>query len=80
MRLTVRRDRAGRFFVSVLVEERIEPLPPVFLRDGGAPEAAGLDLGLAALVTLDDGEKVDHPRLLRKYGAKLADLQRSLHR
>ncbi|CAM5496727.1 hypothetical protein SCYAM73S_06527 [Streptomyces cyaneofuscatus] len=80
VKLTVSRDRAGRFFVSVLVEERIAPLPPVFLRDGGAPKAVGLDLGLTALVTLDDGEKVDHPRLLRKYGAKIAKLQRSLHR
>ncbi|SBU91582.1 putative transposase [Streptomyces sp. Ncost-T6T-1] len=80
VKLIVTRDRAGRFFVSVLVEERIEPLPPVFLRDGGAPKAVGLDLGLTALVTLDDGEKVDHPRLLKKYGTKLADLQRSLHR
>ncbi|CAD5964864.1 MULTISPECIES: RNA-guided endonuclease InsQ/TnpB family protein [Streptomyces] len=80
VKLTVSRDRAGRFFVSVLMEERIAPLPPVFLRDGGAPKAVGLDLGLTALVTLDDGEKVDHPRLLRKYGAKIAKLQRSLHR
>ncbi|MFH9202413.1 RNA-guided endonuclease InsQ/TnpB family protein [Streptomyces anulatus] len=80
VKLTVSRDRAGRFFVSVLVEEQIEPLPPVFLRDGGAPKAVGLDLGLATLVMLDDGKKVDHPRLLRKYGAKLAALQRSLHR
>lgn len=80
VKLTVSRDRAGRFFVSVLVEEWIEPLPPVFLRDGGGPKAVGLDLGLAALVTLDDGEKAGRPRLLEKYGAKLADLQRSLHR
>ncbi|MEU8561981.1 transposase [Streptomyces cyaneofuscatus] len=80
VKLTVSRDRAGRFFVSVLVEERIAPLPPVFLRDGGVPKTVGLDLGLTALVTLDDGEKVDHPRLLKKYGAKLAQLQRSLHR
>ncbi|MFF8986287.1 RNA-guided endonuclease InsQ/TnpB family protein [Streptomyces globisporus] len=80
VKLTVTRDRAGRFFVSVLVEERIEPLPPLFLRGGGAPKAVGLDLGLTALVTLDDGEKVDPPRLLKKYGVKLADLQRSLHR
>ncbi|MFH9297861.1 hypothetical protein [Streptomyces sp. NPDC017520] len=58
VKLTVSRDRAGRFFVSVLVEERMEPLPPVFLRDGGAPKAVGLDLGLAALVTLDDGDQV----------------------
>ncbi|MFI1190815.1 RNA-guided endonuclease InsQ/TnpB family protein [Streptomyces californicus] len=80
VKLTVSRDRAGRFFVSVLVEERIEPLPPVFLPTGGVPKAVGLDLGLATLVTLDDGEKVEHPRLLRKYGAKLAARQRSLHR
>ncbi|WP_324795241.1 transposase [Streptomyces cyaneofuscatus] len=80
VKLTVSRDRAGRFFVSVLVEERIAPLPPVFLRDGGAPKAVGLDLGLTTLVTLDDGEKVDHPRLLKKYGAKLTQLQRSMHR
>ncbi len=80
VKLTVSRDRAGRFFVSVLVEERIEPLPPVFLPTGGAPKAVGLDLGLAALVTLDDGEKVEHPRLLKKYGAKLAARQRSMHR
>ncbi|MDT0490740.1 transposase [Streptomyces griseus] len=52
----------------------------MFLRDGGPPKAAALDLGLAALVTLDDGEKVDHPRLLKKYGARLAGLQRNLHR
>lgn len=68
VKLTVSRDRAGRFFVSVLVEERIEPLPPVFLRDGGAPKAVGLDLGLTALVTLDDGEKVDHPGCSRSTG------------
>ncbi|MGK3095070.1 RNA-guided endonuclease InsQ/TnpB family protein [Streptomyces sp. WAC01490] len=80
VKLTVSRDRAGRFFVSVLVEERIAPLSPIFLRDPGAPKAVGLDLGLAALATLDDGEKVDHPRLLKRYGAKLAQLQRSLHR
>ncbi|ARF74172.1 transposase [Kitasatospora albolonga] len=80
VKLIMSRDQAGRFFVSVLVEERIEPLPPVFLRDGGPPKAAALDLGLAALVTLDDGEKVDHPRLLKKYGARLAGLQRNLHR
>ncbi|MFE9460413.1 RNA-guided endonuclease InsQ/TnpB family protein [Streptomyces californicus] len=80
VKLTVSRDRAGRFFVSVLVEERIEPLPPVFLPAGDVPKAVGLDLGLAALVTLDDGEKVEHPRLLKKYGARLAARQRSLHR
>ncbi|MEU9359753.1 RNA-guided endonuclease TnpB family protein [Streptomyces sp. NPDC048301] len=80
VKLSVTRDRAGRYFVSVLVEERIEPLPAVFLPGGREPRAVGIDLGLAALVTLDDGTKVDHPRLLRKYEKELARLQRELHR
>ncbi|MFF9913736.1 RNA-guided endonuclease InsQ/TnpB family protein [Streptomyces sp. NPDC013457] len=80
VRLDVTRDRAGRFFLSVLVEERIEPLPPVFLPSGSEPKAVGLDLGLAALVTLDDGSLLEHPRLMRKYGEELARRQRALHR
>ncbi|MEU6228787.1 RNA-guided endonuclease TnpB family protein [Streptomyces sp. NPDC047042] len=80
VRLSVTRDRAGRFFVSTLVEERISPLPAAFVSGSRAPKAVGLDLGLASLVTLDDGTKVDHPRLLRRYAEKLARLQRELHR
>ncbi|MET9427439.1 MULTISPECIES: RNA-guided endonuclease TnpB family protein [unclassified Streptomyces] len=80
VKLTVTRDRAGRYFVSTLVEERIAPLPPVFLPEDTEPRAVGLDLGLAALVTLDDGRKLEHPRLLKKYAKQLADLQRQLHR
>ncbi|MFI8325870.1 RNA-guided endonuclease InsQ/TnpB family protein [Streptomyces sp. NPDC085529] len=80
VRLTVMRDRAGRFFLSVLVEERIDPLPPVFVAGTSAPKAVGLDLGLASLVTLDDGSTLAHPRLLKKYGDELARRQRELHR
>ncbi|MFD9853303.1 RNA-guided endonuclease InsQ/TnpB family protein [[Kitasatospora] papulosa] len=80
VKLSVTRDRAGRHFVSVLVEERIQPLPVAFLPGGREPRAVGIDLGLAALVTLDDGTKIDHPRLMRKYEKELARLQRGLHR
>ncbi|MGW7287319.1 RNA-guided endonuclease InsQ/TnpB family protein [Streptomyces sp. NPDC054847] len=80
VKLTVTRDRAGRYFLSVLVEERIEPLPVAFLPGGREPKVVGLDLGLAALVTLDDGTKLEHPRLLRKYANELAQRQRDLHR
>jgi len=80
VKLSVTRDRAGRHFVSVLVEERIQPLPAAFLPGGHEPRAVGIDLGLAALVALDDGTKIDHPRLMRKYGKELARLQRGLHR
>ncbi|WP_418957797.1 RNA-guided endonuclease InsQ/TnpB family protein [Streptomyces tritici] len=80
VRMNVTRDRAGRYFLSVLVEERVEPSPPVCLPGTSAPKAVGLDLGLAALVTLDDGSVLDHPRLMRKYGDELARRQRQLHR
>ncbi|MFE2070510.1 RNA-guided endonuclease InsQ/TnpB family protein [Streptomyces sp. NPDC059467] len=80
VRLSVTRDRAGRYFVSTLVEERIAPLPAVFVPGTREPKAVGLDLGLASLVTLDDGSKFDHPRLLKRYAEKLARLQRELHR
>ncbi|CAL9470399.1 hypothetical protein SUDANB120_02828 [Streptomyces sp. enrichment culture] len=80
VKLTVTRDRAGRFFLQILVEEHIAPLPPALAPDHTTPQAVGLDLGLAALATLDDGTTAGHPRLLRTYGAKLARLQRELHR
>ncbi|MET9701037.1 RNA-guided endonuclease TnpB family protein [Streptomyces sp. NPDC006529] len=80
VKLTVTRDRAGRFFLYVLVEERIARLPTAFVPGTDVPKAVGIDLGLTALVTLDDGSTVDHPRLLKKYEKKLARLQRELHR
>ncbi|MFF4005653.1 RNA-guided endonuclease InsQ/TnpB family protein [Streptomyces sp. NPDC001717] len=80
VKLTVTRDRAGRFFLSVLVEEVIVPLPEVFRQGSQEPKAVGLDLGLATLVTLDDGEKLPHPRLLAKYEKQLSSFQRDLHR
>ncbi|MEU6392837.1 transposase [Streptomyces sp. NPDC046939] len=80
VRLTVERDRAGRFFVAFLVEEVVEPLPVALLAGSREPRAVGLDLGLASLMTLDDGTKVDHPRLLRRYADRLRLLQRELHR
>lgn len=80
VRLSVTRDRAGRHFLSLLVEEVIAPLPSAFLPGSREPKAVGLDLGLASLVTLDDGSKLEHPRLLRRYAERLARAQRELHR
>jgi putative transposase len=80
VRLAVTRDRAGRYFVSMVVGERIAPLPAAFVPGSREPKAVGVDLGLASLVTLDDGTKLDHLRLLKRYAEKLARLQRELHR
>lgn len=72
--VTVSRDAAGRWFVSILCEDpSITPLPRV---EG----TVGIDAGLTALVTLSTGEKIANPRHERRDRAKLAKAQRSLSR
>ncbi|MEU8798624.1 RNA-guided endonuclease TnpB family protein [Spirillospora sp. NPDC048819] len=71
--VTVSQDNAGRWFVSLLVEETIVPLP-----DTGV--ALGIDAGLAHLVTLSTGEKVANPRHERADRRKLAKAQKDLSR
>ncbi len=69
--VTVSRDTAGRYFVSLVVEENIAALPP-------AATQIGLDLGLHATVTLDTGEKVGNPRFFQRDAQRLAKAQRRL--
>jgi putative transposase len=69
--VTVSRDTAGRYFVSILVEEEIAPLPP-------ASGQVGIDLGLHDVVVLDSGEKVGNPRFFAQDEKKLATAQRRL--
>jgi putative transposase len=69
----VRRDSVGRYFVSLLVEEEIEPLPP-------SPEQIGVDLGLTSLVITSKGDKVGNPRFFTTDEKKLARAQQRLAR
>nr|WP_217998477.1 RNA-guided endonuclease TnpB family protein [Actinomadura rubrobrunea] len=71
--VTVSRDNAGRWFVSILVEEKIRPLPPV-------EPAVGVDAGVTALVTLSTGEKIVNPQYERRERRRLAKAQRALSR
>ncbi|MEU8248422.1 RNA-guided endonuclease TnpB family protein [Nonomuraea sp. NPDC048916] len=71
--VTVSRDAAGRWFVSILVEEKISPLPPV-------EQVVGVDAGITALVTLSTGEKIANPRHERADRRRLARAQRALAR
>jgi putative transposase len=71
--VTVRRDSAGRYFVSLLVEETIEPLPP-------SPEQIGVDLGLTSLAITSKAEKVGNPRFYVLDEKKLARAQKRLAR
>ncbi|MEV4086005.1 RNA-guided endonuclease TnpB family protein [Nonomuraea fuscirosea] len=71
--VTVSKDAAGRWFVSLLVEEKIIPLAPV-------ERAVGIDAGITALATLSTGEKIVNPRHERRARRRLAKAQRALAR
>jgi len=73
--VTVSRDSAGRWFVSMLCEDAsIRPLAP-------APNPiVGIDAGITSLVTLSTGEKVENPRFEKKDRERLARAQRELER
>ncbi len=71
--VTVSKDAAGRWFASMLVEEKINPLPPV-------TRNVGVDVGITALATLSTGEKIVNPRHERRDRRKLAKAQRDLAR
>ncbi len=69
--VTITRDCADRYFVSILLEEQIEPLP-------AKENAVGVDLGLKDLVILSTGETVGNPKFFHKDEKKLAKAQQRL--
>ncbi|PZG14398.1 transposase [Nonomuraea aridisoli] len=71
--VTVSRDSAGRWFVSILVEEKIRPLAPV-------ERNVGLDAGITALATLSTGEKITNPGHERRDRRKLAKAHKAYAR
>ncbi len=64
---------AGRWFISVLEPEEVEGLP-----NGGS--SVGVDLGVARLATLSDGEVIENPRVFKQEERKLKRRQKSLSR
>lgn len=71
--VTVSRDPAGRWHVSILVETTVH--------DGPATDSAvGVDVGITSLVTLSTGEKIANPRHERRDRKRLALAQRRLSR
>ena len=67
--VTVSKDRIGRYFVSILVEETIEPLP---LTNKGV----GVDVGLKSFLITSDGETIANPKYYARDEKKLATAQR----
>ena len=63
--VTVSRDAAGRWHVSLLCEVTVQDGPPT-------DAVVGIDAGITSLVTLSTGEKVTNPRHERRDRAHLA--------
>ncbi len=69
--VSVSKDAAGRYFVSMLCDDTVSPKAP-------ATGRVGVDLGLTHFAILSTGEKIAAPNTFRKNEAKLAKLQRRL--
>ena len=69
--VTVSKDSADRWFVSLLCEDTITPAP-------ATTAAVGIDAGITCLATLSTGEKITNPRHERKDRERLAKAQREL--
>jgi len=67
--VTITKDCAGRYFISILVEEEIAHLPQ-------SEQTIGADLGVKSFVALSDGEIVGNPKFFAQDEKKLALAQR----
>src|SRR5207248_1777665 len=67
--VSVSKDCANRYFVSILLEEDIKPLPVV-------NKQVGLDLGLKSMVITSEGHAYGNPKFFAKDEKKLAKAQR----
>jgi putative transposase len=67
--VTITKDSANRYFVSILLKEEIKPLPIV-------RKMVGLDLGIKAMVALSTGETMGNPKYFAQDEKKLAKAQR----
>ncbi len=67
--VTLSKDCANRYFVSLLVEEDIKHLPVV-------KKQVGLDLGLKSMLITSDGHTYGNPKFFAKDEKKLAKAQR----
>ena len=71
--VTVSKTTTGKYYVSILCEEEILPLPKT-------NSNIGIDLGLENFAILSTGEKIENPRFLVSLSEKLAKEQKILSR
>jgi putative transposase len=72
------REPDGKWFASLVYDEVVSLQDVQIPTSWSAP--VGIDLGLKSLIATSDGEKVEHPKFLRKAEKRLKHLQRLLSR
>ena len=70
---TISKTATGKYFISILCEEEITPLPKT-------NSNLGIDLGLENFAILSTGDKIENPRFLVSLSKKLAKEQKILSR
>lgn len=70
---TIRGNPSGKYFVSLLVETDVQPLPKT-------NKEVGIDVGLKDFAILSNGEVFENPKFLRNIEQKLIREQRILSR
>ena len=70
---TIRRNPSGKYFVSVLCEVDVQPLPT-------STSSIGIDLGIKDFAILSNGEKIGNPKHLAHHLEQLKYWQRKLSR
>ena len=68
---TISKTATGKYFISILCEEEILPLPET-------GSSLGIDLGLENFAILSTGDKIENPRFLVSLSKKLAKEQKVL--
>jgi len=67
--VTITKSPAGRYYVTLVLDEVVKPLPKT-------NASVGIDLGINRLATLSTGEQIPNPQHLKRKIKKLARLQR----
>ena len=71
--ITVSKTPTGKYFVSILVKQELNPIP-------STGKVVGIDLGIRDLMVLSNGQAINNPKWFRKNQAKLKKSQKHLSR
>jgi putative transposase len=71
--ITVSKTPTGKYFVSILVKEELNPIP-------STGKVVGIDLGLKDLFILSNGQVISNPKWFRENQSKLKKAQKHLSR